>query len=149
MPIRRDLRHFYRTQAWRALVALLKKRSGNRCEWCGKPNGKEVWTRTGGGAMWWRKCGRDLTWRDHQAQIVTPYAAEWQDAVKHRLRRIRVVCTGAHLNHQPGDDRPENAAYLCQWCHLHFDLGHHVVNSRQTRKLHKDQARPLLQEAIA
>lgn len=140
MPVARELRHLYRTASWRALVELLRRRSGNRCEWCGKPNGREVWTRTGGGLMFWRPCGREITWRDQEGLVVPPRAPEWELALKLRLRRIRVVLTGAHLNHRAGDDRADNAAYLCQWCHLHLDKGHH----RETRCRRKDAGRPLL-----
>lgn len=53
---------------------------------------------------------------------------------------IRVVITVAHLNHIAGDDRDENLAALCQWCHLIHDLSHH----QRTRATRKDAARPLL-----
>ena len=32
MPVAGELRHLYRTESWRALVELLRRRSGNRCE---------------------------------------------------------------------------------------------------------------------
>jgi hypothetical protein len=57
-----------------------------------------------------------------------------------RLRQIYVVLTIAHLNHTPGDDRPENLKALCQWCHLNYDKLHH----KETRALRKDRTRPLL-----
>lgn len=53
---------------------------------------------------------------------------------------VQVVCTVAHLNHVAGDDREENLAFLCQWCHLHYDAAHH----HETRGARKDAARPLL-----
>ena len=143
MPVARHLRHLYRTESWRELVAFLRRRSGNRCEWCGKPNGGQIWTRTGGGRMFWRPRGRDITWRDQNGMVVSPYSPDSEVAGKLRLREIRVVCCGAHLNHQAGDDRPENAALLCQWCHLMQDKEHH----RDTRRGHKDMRRPLIRLA--
>jgi hypothetical protein len=140
MPIARELRHLYRTPSWDGLLKLLKKRSGNCCEWCGKPGGVQVWTRTGKGRMFWKRAGMDPTWHNEQGWRLT--VDEYELALSLPLRRIRVVLCGAHLNHKAGDDRPENAAYLCQWCHLHQDRGHH----RETRQLHKDARRPLLHQ---
>lgn len=156
MPVAREVRHLYRTPSWLALVEYLKKRSGNRCEWCGKPNGREVWTRSGlvllpafgrvrVPRMFWRPSGHDITWRDHEAAIIPPSDPDWEIALRFRVRLITAVCCGAHLNHVAGDDRRENAAYLCQWCHLHQDLLHH----RETRCRRKDAARPLLAELEA
>ena len=143
MPIARSLRHLYRTESWRALLELLRTRSGDRCEWCRKPNGMWISTRTGRGRMFWRAPG-NLTWFQEEGWRLT--VDEYELALSLAKRRIRVVCCGAHLNHVAGDDRPGNAAYLCQWCHLRQDRGHH----RETRQVHKDMKRPLLQkEGIA
>ena len=32
-----------------------------------------------------------------------------------------VVLTTGHLNHDPTDNRPENARYWCQRCHISYD----------------------------
>lgn len=37
----------------------------------------------------------------------------------------RVVLASAHLNHDPGDNRPVNLAALCQRCHLAHDREEH------------------------
>jgi HNH endonuclease len=55
-------------------------------------------------------------------------------------RVIEVVLTVAHLNHVAGDDRDENLAALCQYCHLMHDAEQH----RESRATRKDSARPLL-----
>ena len=41
------------------------------------------------------------------------------------LRVTRVVLASAHLNHDPGDNRPRNLAALCQRCHMRHDAGEH------------------------
>lgn len=53
-----------------------------------------------------------------------------------------IQCGAAHLNHVPGDDRPENLAWLCRACHLRYDAGKH----KESRSARKDRARPLLRE---
>ena len=62
MPIRPDLRPFYRGPAWRAARERIRTRAKDRCEQCGKPNGETVETITGAGAMFWRSVGGP--WRD-------------------------------------------------------------------------------------
>ena len=144
VPIRADLRHFYRGPAWKATRDRIMKRAKNRCEQCGKPNHRKVWVVSDytqlykrvqywspvkgdgqrwtlcldGGACWWLRL----------------QGTEWESA-----RRIRVVCTVAHLNHVAGDDRDENLKCLCQWCHLNYDVSFH----KQTRATRKDAARPI------
>lgn len=64
-------------------------------------------------------------------------ADKFQDILEPKL--ITVVLTVAHVNHVSGDDRPENLAAWCQYCHLVWDVQHH----RRTRGRRKDRARPL------
>ena len=129
MPIRPDLRPFYRGPAWRATRERIRERAKDRCEQCGKPNGETVETITGAGAMCWRSVGGP--WRDQ--------AGRRARAAGVRPRTIRVVLTVAHLNHVSGDDRDENLKCLCQWCHLNYDVSFH----KQTRATRKDAARPI------
>src|SRR5580692_5977948 len=39
MPIRKELRHFYRTPEWKAAREACRERAGDRCEQCGGENG--------------------------------------------------------------------------------------------------------------
>jgi hypothetical protein len=39
MPIRPELRHFYRGPAWEATRARIRERAGDRCEACSRTNG--------------------------------------------------------------------------------------------------------------
>lgn len=144
MPIRADLRQHYGA-AWRETRALILRRARYACEHCGKPDRARVLAitgkrRDGSGYMLWRvreSSGRWITqsgWPATAADLIV--LAEGPS----RRGEVGVVLTIAHLNHQPGDDRPENLKALCQWCHLHYDQVHH----KQTRCARKDRARPLL-----
>jgi hypothetical protein len=147
MPIRAELRHHY-GRVWRTVVRpRILARAGNRCEECGKPNGKKVETITAAVAssrvMWWRTRKTPRWWHSPQTAL-----EPWQLLGRRGSpppRKICVVLTVAHLNHVPGDDRDENLRALCQWCHLHYDRAHHA----ETRATRKDRARPLLAEATA
>lgn len=126
MPIRPELRHLYGA-AWKLIRAKILERAGHCCEECGRPNRREVlvfpcgcWEiasipgYAGGRGVWLHR-------------LVTCEAHHFSGRVVH------TVLTIAHLNHTPGDDRPENLAALCQRCHLRLDHAQHVANARATR----------------
>ena len=145
MPIKAQLRKFY-GKVWRTETRpRILARAGNCCERCGKPDRAKVATTTGRGIfgcwMVWALVDDDRTipgeWHDDRGQWAS---VETYHTERREFRIIRVVLTIAHLNHVAGDDRDENLAALCQWCHLIHDRDHH----KQTRETRKDGARPLL-----
>lgn len=139
MPIRAELRHHYSGSAWLLTRQSILTRAGHKCEWCRKPNRKEVTQRTWHGRMWWRTAS---LWRDHTGKrVLFPMNAMYRETV------VEVVLTIAHLNQTAGDDRPENLAALCQWCHLKHDRQQHLRSAKETRLNRKDRSRPLLVEA--
>ena len=102
MPIRPELRHFYRTPEYRIARERLVKRAKDRCEQC----------------------------RVHNRALV----------VREGGRKVRIVLTMAHLDHNPANNQHSNLKLLCQRCHLAYDQLHH----KETRSIRKDRARPLL-----
>lgn len=154
MPIPKHLRHFYRGKQYEEFRAQLRARAGDKCEQCRKPNGTRIETVTPlnilGLRMAWRLDMR-FPWRDqHGARItrLTYLQALRKLRKAGKTRDVQVVCTAAHLNHVAGDDRPENGRWLCQWCHLNYDLPIHQAHAKETRLTRKDAGRPLLQEAV-
>ncbi len=100
MPIRADLRHFYRTPEWKAARAACREQAGDRCDRCGESNG-----------TWFTRIIR------RGMKILG-------------TKRVLVQCGAAHLNNVAGDDRPENLAWLCRSCHLHHDVPfHHLTRA--------------------
>lgn len=140
MPIRPELRHFYGRE-WRERTRpRILARAGNCCEQCGKPNRRRVWVISlSPGSQFWTLTKSRQAWHycDGEKAGSGTYQVSYYPM---EPRRIRVVLTIAHLNHQAGDDREENLKALCQWCHLNHDKEHH----HETRAARKDQARPLL-----
>ena len=145
MPIRKDLRAFYGHE-WRTVTRpLILARDGHACKQCGKWNHLIIDTVTAHGRMWWRFAA-DTAQPEYPNVIEA--APQWFSETgaassfpaSSQPRTVRVVLTCAHLNHRPGDDRPENLAALCQRCHLVYDNQHH----RDTRATRKDQHRPIL-----
>ena len=45
----------------------------------------------------------------------------------------KVVLTTAHLDGDKTNNRFDNLRHLCQRCHLHHDIGHHVMNRKYGR----------------
>jgi hypothetical protein len=157
MPIRPDLRPFYRGPAWRATRERIRERAKDRCEQCGKPNGETVETHTGRTipllqkpglpAMCWRSAGSG--WRTQEGSEFKPPFGDPRNLIAvnfGRVRSVRVVLAVCHANGVSGDDRDENLFAWCQWCHLNHDRDFH----RETRSLRKDSTRPIAWEgAIA
>ena len=132
MPIRADLRHLYKCLEFREARRRAVLRSGDTCEQCGKPNRTRVESHYSGGLMWWRRGDGDL-WRRCDRRLCEPPA-------EGRVRLVKVICTLAHLNHDPTNNSDGNTRLLCQWCHLNHDRFHHHL----VRALRKDGRRPLL-----
>jgi 5-methylcytosine-specific restriction endonuclease McrA len=143
MPIRPELRHFYRGPEWEATRKRILQRAGDKCEQCGKPNHAAAYTVCTGTEMYWSLVGSSR-WYSHRGTLIpTRFMMRHLVRMKHPRppRRIYVILTVAHLDHTPGHDDDANLRAWCQWCHLHHDQPHHA----ETRAARKDLARPLLQ----
>jgi hypothetical protein len=128
MPIRPELRQFYGA-AWRNQTRpRILERDGNKCKFCGVPNHAEVWRFKG---AWFERKTRH--WFSPDGSPLYSWLG--------RSHLVKIVITVGHLNHVSGEDRDDNLASMCQWCHLHYDRSHH----KETRAARKDAARPLLQ----
>jgi hypothetical protein len=123
MPIRPELRHFYRTPEWFAAREAVRKRAGDRCENCGAKDGAVGYR---GKQM---RCFIQLTGGQTFPPPMQPDA-----------QLILIQCGCCHRNGVAGDDRLENLAWWCRGCHLRHDKPFH----RDTRAARKDRARPLL-----
>ncbi len=142
MPVRPELRHFYRGPAWRTTRARILRRAGKRCENCGKPDRTTVLTCTGRGRMFWMPANGGR-WRDECGKLYRHLTPPWLRYGISEPRAIKVVLAVAHVNHEAGDDRDENLRAWCAWCHLNHDKLKH----KQTRCERKDLQRPLLRMA--
>jgi hypothetical protein len=154
-PIRAENRRRYPAD-WPAISRRIRERAGQRCEWCGAPNGKWI-VRLRGTGLWapglrlggaddvddsfWLACYVG-TWRDERGERVR--VGDLPSDADDRATLTRVVLTVAHLNHTPEDCRDENLAALCQRCHLGYDMRTHVRNARETRERRRAAAQPSL-----
>lgn len=130
MPIAPEHRWLYPID-WPELSNLIRfRRAKGRCEHCQRPHGREV-IHLGDGT-WWDEDSE--AWRDGKGRRVRALAS-LTDLLPiqfvltgidpPRPRVTRVVLASAHLNHDPGDNRPRNLAALCQRCHMIHDAAEH------------------------
>lgn len=102
---------------WKAIVARIKERAGNKCEFCGVPNYAIIW-RYDNGTKW----------------VLYPEGMEAEAWSIDGRKAVKIVLTTAHLDHTPENNSDENLRCLCQKCHLNYDAKFHAHNARQTRE---------------
>ena len=106
---------------WKAISLRIRERDGNKCKFCGVPNGER-------GAR-----DKDGDWHEensiHCMNSDSGYAlfGDFPDMIK-------IVLTVAHLNHDTSDNSDANLAALCQRCHLRHDAAYHAANAARTRR---------------
>ena len=131
MPIRPENRGRYPPD-WPQIVARIQRRAGNRCEQCGVENGALGGRLRDGTWLPARSLGegmRGLLWPKPGQEASCGAGAQFE-----RLRIIRIVCTTAHLDHQPENCTDENLRYWCQRCHLRYDAQHHAQTAWSARR---------------
>jgi hypothetical protein len=121
MPIRKDLRTFYKSPEWRAIRAHILKRAGAKCEACAKPDRVLLWVTRDGTGRWYMP-----DQKPREPGLV--------------LHLTRCVLTVAHLNHDTYDNRDTNLAALCQYCHLKHDRRFHLASARRMKARRAGQA---------
>lgn len=131
MPIKPENASRYPTD-WARIRARIQQRAGDLCEECGVKN------HALGGRL------KDGTWLpaipdESLLRLRWPTPGTWSACGKDggpyvRLRIVRIVCTTAHLDHQPENCADENLRFLCQRCHLRYDAEHHRQSAYQTRR---------------
>ena len=141
MPISPDNMKLYpggsaRSPEWLAIRAHIRAhiraRAGDCCEDCGVKNG-------------------DIGYRDEQgkfhggymrhkpgAELVIPHLGGWCTFPI----AIKIVCTVAHLDHDPTHNDESNLRFLCQRCHNRYDAAHRKANRARSRKALPATERP-------
>jgi hypothetical protein len=133
MPIKPENRGLYPAD-WKQISIAAKERAGWRCAHPGCTARQysvgrwlaDIWT-------------PHVDYAESYGQA-RQYAAEYAfflfgdgPAPKGEAKVIVIVLTVAHLNHDPGDCRPENLAAMCQRHHLAYDQQHHNETAYATR----------------
>jgi hypothetical protein len=88
---------------WNQIRERIRKRANDKCEWCGAIN-----------HSWINRYTRELCLQDEEYTI-------------------RVICTTAHLDHNPQNNEDNNLAFLCQKCHNNYDRPHRNQTRRNSK----------------
>jgi hypothetical protein len=144
MPVSAEKQKLYpggslRSAEWRAIVARICHRAGNRCEICGVANhalGGRASDGTFHPALPTGDNGLRLTWP-------APGEWAWVEGIDAKLRIIRIVCTTMHLNHDTTDNGDENLKFGCQRCHNLHDAAFRRANALRAQHLRSGQMRML------
>jgi len=125
MPIKPALRWYYPTDSQELSASVRFYRAGGRCEQCRRPHGQTIHHL--GDGRWFDPI--EELWRNDQGQEI-----EWPAYSDYKaLKKMRVVLAAAHLDHDPGNNRPSNLKEaLCQRCHLRHDRREHRRRARIT-----------------
>jgi hypothetical protein len=131
MPIRPQHRWLYPLD-WRQISAAIRfGRAKGRCEQCRRPHGQTV-VHLGNG-RWWDEV--DKVWRNDRGRALTRLAPPVDGDP--RLLVTKVFLATAHLNHDPGDNRPRNLRAFCQRCHMRHDREEHLRRRWLTYRMRK------------
>ncbi|MEW5893354.1 MAG: hypothetical protein AB1697_09465 [Pseudomonadota bacterium] len=125
MPIRPENRSRYPAN-WPEIRERIRTRSGNRCEWCGVPNGAVGYRRADGDFLFMPRALREAGYKAGDTVACNDGTS---------LKIIRIVLTVAHVHdHRPEACDDDNLAHLCQRCHLRHDVEHHKQTAYATRR---------------
>lgn len=113
---------------WSLISKMIRfTRAGNKCEWCGVPNGKVV-RRYDNGSKSTVAPKIQQSWNWGQIRAYNDKCHK-----RNGFRITRIVLTVAHLDQNKDNNRFENLAALCQKCHLGHDAQQHARNRKYGR----------------
>lgn len=126
MPIRKE----DYPDDWKEISLQVRAEAGNRCEWCGAPNG-EVVRRYPKSPYLYIDHIVCYTVDETDGSQVDPKTLTWERLRFHGLTKI--ILTVAHLDRDSTNNARENLAALCQRCHLRHDVRQHIANRKYGR----------------
>jgi len=88
---------------WKEIREHIRLRADDKCEWCGVVNYSWINSKT-----------RKIQLQDEE-------------------NSIQVICTTAHLDHNPENCQDENLSFLCQRCHNRYDAPHRLKTRRNAK----------------
>lgn len=125
MPIRPENKARYPAD-WKAIVAQVRERSGDRCE--GSPAFPDC--RVPNGAVGYRVDGRWV----QLGESVDDAGLAVDAAIEDGFKVVKIVLTTGHLDHTPETRDIAKLRHWCQRCHLVYDRGHHAETAAATRR---------------
>jgi hypothetical protein len=122
VPIKPENRDRYPAD-WPEIRARIRDRAGDKCEVCGVPNG----------AFGYRDQDGDFV-KLEAANEVHEFEQYYMDCEHLAPKLITIVCTVAHLDHNPENCADENLAFMCQKDHNSHDAEHRAQTRATTKR---------------
>ncbi len=119
-PIRPENKDKYPAN-WPEKRAKVQKRAGDKCEKCGLVNGIEGY--------------RDLRGAFIEVDPSSPGVP-----VGCPGKRMTIVCTTAHLDHDPTNNDMDNLRFWCQQCHNRYDAPERAAGIKRRRRAARVEA---------
>lgn len=120
---------------WPAISRAVRELAGQKCEWCGAPNG--LWILRDRRpdlhkTVWIGETTKDVPFLDFQ--VAEPQIL----AAKHyrEAGMVKIILTVAHLDRDRNNNATDNLAALCQRCHLNHDRHAQHVPHRKYGRYH-------------
>jgi hypothetical protein len=145
MPIKPENKNRY-PKNWLEIRERIRNRAKDKCEKCGVRNHSVGYRDDFGNFV---PCGANVIMEDY-GQGINPNTSKLLDYKlakevadfqtqndEYGYRYIVIVCTTAHLDHDPRNCSDENLAFYCQKCHNSYDVKHRKETRHSTRM--KDQ----------
>jgi len=138
MPIHRRRRWLYPID-WPQISASIRyDRAKGRCEQCARSHGRGV-VHLGDGC-WWNEDAN--IWRNGRGRALSTLPAYAPgDAM---TLTTKVFLAAAHLDHDPGNNRPRNLKAFCQRRHMLHDRDEHRRRRSLTLRMRKAMGDPFL-----
>lgn len=131
---------------WKAISLRVRAAAGQRCEWCGAPNGRAIYRVARSVKTMLRiYCSTEyreykVDWRYAPPTVFMPGSCEQERTDKMGARRLRfhgftrIILTVAHLDRDSTNNERSNLAALCQRCHLNHDrTAQHIPHRKYGR----------------
>jgi hypothetical protein len=134
MPIKPENKDKYPAN-WNEIRERIKQRAEDRCEKCGVYNhavgyrDKDGFFHRTDGNMYHFHAGYGNLPYSEARELAEFLNDEEEDGYKW----IVIVCTVAHLDHNPENNADNNLAFLCQKCHNNYDRKHRNQTIRNNK----------------
>lgn len=115
---------------WKTVIRPdILKRAGNKCEFCGVPNGVIICRGNWDGIPAWQNDDGQIFNAENGEYMGESYVG---DVWNKKQILTKVVLTIAHLDHDVSNNHYDNLKALCQRCHLKHDKPQHMKSAKET-----------------
>jgi len=141
---------------WKEISLQVREAAGQRCQWCGVPNGQAIYRVPRAEKTRLRiLCTEEfrqynVDWRYAPPTVFMPGSCNVERTNEMKAKRLRlhgftrIILTVAHLDRDRTNNALENLAALCQRCHLNHDRqAQHIPHRKYGRNHDREHQKKL------